>query len=408
MLCGMVHVPTRSLSRTADEHVGLVLSGGGARGAFQVGVWEVLRNDRRGLGGPPAVISGTSAGALNGALIAAGRTPREMLDFWVSLSDRPPIKANRAMFASLEGVLARLALREPMRALHRRARAARIVAQLLRKHSFIRRGSRVAALVEYVLTARFDQVSEALDRIPTSYLFSTQPMRQRIVDMLGGPPRKPTQVRLAVNTVDVRTGDVIRFVNHAPHMHSESDDSHYRVGPITSDMVLASASIPLLFEPVAIHGFELWDGGLLVNTPLAPAVSLGATHIVPVLVTAGRDSTPERPLTLGTAVERLADSFLENAYNTDRKLLLERNRVARKLPKLGYTVVELYEAIRPDSSSLFNAGSYLYFEKRALTRMYEAGRGAARAWLDRGPQLDTKPGHPLTLDLRPELRSAEK
>ena len=54
---------------------GLVLSGGGARGAFQVGVYERLLEDRRFAGGP-GVLSGTSAGAINAALIAAGKTPR--------------------------------------------------------------------------------------------------------------------------------------------------------------------------------------------------------------------------------------------------------------------------------------------------------------------------------------------
>jgi len=46
------------------------------------------------------------------------------------------------------------------------------------------------------------------------------------------------------------------------------------VDAITVDMVLASASIPLLFPPVRVGHHLLWDGGLLVNTPLAPAVML--------------------------------------------------------------------------------------------------------------------------------------
>ena len=61
---------------------------------------------------------------------------------------------------------------------------------------------------------------------------------------------------------------------------------------ITVDMVLASASIPLLFPPVQVGRHLLWDGGLLVNTPLAPVVALGADEIIPVLVTEPPD--PER------------------------------------------------------------------------------------------------------------------
>jgi NTE family protein len=181
-------------------------------------------------------------------------------------------------------------------------------------------------------------------------------------------------------------------VTHQPHTHTESDDRQYRHQPIGVDMILASASIPLLFDPVRVDGAELWDGGLLVNTPIAPTVALGAELIIPVLVTAGRGGADDGPLSLGLAIERLADAFLENAYNTDRKLLLERNKLAFAIPERELRQATLYEAIRPGSSRAFNAGSYLYFERDALLEMYEAGRRAARAWLARGPRLDTHPG----------------
>jgi hypothetical protein len=50
--------------------------------------------------------------------------------------------------------------------------------------------------------------------------------------------------------------------------------------------------------------------------------------------------------------------------------------------------VELFRAIRPETSALFNAGSYLYFEKAALLAMHDAGVRAAREWLARGPRVD--------------------
>ena len=57
--------------RRGPRALGLVLSGGGARGAFQVGVYERLLEDARFAAGP-TVLSGTSAGGINAALIAAG------------------------------------------------------------------------------------------------------------------------------------------------------------------------------------------------------------------------------------------------------------------------------------------------------------------------------------------------
>src|SRR5439155_1745707 len=119
----------------------------------------------------------------------------------------------------------------------------------------------------------------------------------------------------------------------------------------------------------------LWDGGLLVNTPLAPAVALGAEEIVTVLVTEPPEPLPGPLRHFGRAVERTVDSFLENAYNMDRKLLLERNRVTR-LQRGPYREVILYEAVRPVRAAFFNAGSYLYFERGILGAMHDAGRQA--------------------------------
>ena len=372
----------------ADESIGLVLSGGGARGAFQVGVWEVLRHDPRGIRGTPAVVSGTSAGSINAALIAAGVSPERMLEFWLDLARSPPVVANDTVFRSFERAVAKVIAREPLRGLSQRRRSARILKTLIRRHSLHRPSGIAALLLQYVLTARFDDVSTVLDGITSSHLFTTEPFRERLIDVIGGHFIRST-TRLAINAVDVHSGQVVRYVNYEPHKHAEADARHYRYAPqISVDMVLASASIPLLFNPIRIEGQDIWDGGLLVNTPLAPAVALGAKRIIPVLVTSGSSLGPARKLTMGAAIERLADAFLENAYNTDRKLLLERNRLAASMPDLDLSVVELYDAIRPASSSTFDAGSYLYFEPDALSEMYEAGRAAAIRWLDAGPRLD--------------------
>jgi hypothetical protein len=100
----------------------------------------------------------------------------------------------------------------------------------------------------------------------------------------------------------------------------------------------------------------------------------------------------------GRAVERSVDSFLENAYNVDRKLLHERNRVAR-LRGAAYRDVCLYEAVRPARGSVFSSGSYLYFERKVIRGMYEAGRQAGAAWLAAGPRLDhlEEPAFPAAL-----------
>ncbi len=381
---------TSPLAHDPSRPIGLVFSGGGARGAFQVGVWDVLSVHPRGMNGhPPDAISGTSAGAMNGALIAAGVSPARILEFWLDLAAKPPVVANDAFFRSVRSALLRMAMREPLRALGRRGREFRILAGLLRKHNTASPSGFAAAVLEFVLTARFDTVSDVLDAITTSYLFDTAQLKDRLIKAIGAPVLRNTRVRLALNVVDMHTGGVVRIVNSPPAKRNDASARHYRYEPvITPEMVIASASIPLLFNPVRVGDEYLWDGGLLVNTPMAPVVALGARRIVPVLVTPGSRGRIDGAMSMGLAIERLADAFLENAYNNDRKLLLDRNALAARISGAEFKVVELFRAIRPESSRTFNAGSYLFFEREALIAMYEAGQRAARRWLAEGPLID--------------------
>ena len=56
----------------------LILSGGGARGAFQVGVWQYLRE----INWTPDLICGTSIGAVNAAAIGSGMSVERLIDIW--------------------------------------------------------------------------------------------------------------------------------------------------------------------------------------------------------------------------------------------------------------------------------------------------------------------------------------
>src|SRR5213594_1200958 len=367
--------------RLGPRTPGLVLSGGGARGVFQVGVYERLLDDPRFARGP-AVISGTSAGGINAALIAAGKSPREMLQFWNEIADHPPVTASPAFFDGALRTLVRLGIDEAIRWLSTTG-PLRAFLQRLPRHLPRCPGGLVAPWIEYLLTSRFELVSRFLEGIREPFLVDTAPLRARLVDAFRGERVPNRGVRLALNTVDANTGQVVRYVT-APVLPSPD---YVVVDAITVDMVLASASIPLLFQPVQIGPHLLWDGGLLVNTPLAPVVALGADEIVTVLVTEPADPNPGPFAHFGRAVERTVDSFLENAFNMDRKLLLERNRVTR-LRGGPYREVTLYEAVRPTRDSAFNAGSYLYFERNILAKMHQAGRVAASSWLAAGPRID--------------------
>lgn len=362
--------------------LGLVLSGGGARGAFQVGVYQRLLDDARFTRGFD-VLSGTSAGGINAALIAAGKSPREMMDFWNGIASDPPIVASDRFFHDLVTTTLRLTWSEAARWLTSLG-AARDFVDRSRNHFPPRSGSFLAAWIEYLLTRRFELVSRFLQGIREPFVADTAPLRARLVQAFGGEAIS-SSTRLAINTVDAHTGRIVRFVNfETPYVRPPD---YVVVDAITVDMVLASASIPLLFPPVEIGPHLLWDGGLLVNTPLAPVVALGADEIVTVLVTEPPDPVRGPFTHFGRAVERTADSFLENAYNIDRKLLLERNRLAR-VDDAAYRDVTLYEVVRPPRNAIFTSGSYLFFEHGVIAHMHRLGLEAAHEWLGRGPRVD--------------------
>ena len=69
-----------ALSGAAAEPVGLVLSGGGAKGAYEVGVWKALCE--AGVADRITVFSGTSVGAINAALLASVRDPDKCAQIW--------------------------------------------------------------------------------------------------------------------------------------------------------------------------------------------------------------------------------------------------------------------------------------------------------------------------------------
>jgi len=57
---------------------------------------------------------------------------------------------------------------------------------------------------------------------------------------------------------------------------------YYQPARVTYKHVLASSAVPFLFRPVEVDGKYYTDGGVRLNAPLAPAVALGATHVVAV------------------------------------------------------------------------------------------------------------------------------
>lgn len=74
-------VSSDNLAKKLTYHIGLVLGGGGAHGAYQIGVWQTLKEHQIHF----EVITGTSVGALNGVLILQDDLS-QALSLWQSLA----------------------------------------------------------------------------------------------------------------------------------------------------------------------------------------------------------------------------------------------------------------------------------------------------------------------------------
>lgn len=241
-----------TLDRVEDaaqrDRIALVLSGGGARGAYEVGVLRYLFTDFAAvLGRMPRfdIICGTSVGAINGCFLAGSLNPARglatMVDVWSNLQ------------------LSRL-LRF----------GAKQMLMLPRK--FL--GGRIFGTPD-VAPARLGGVlsTRGLEEL----IISNVPWSGIGENLAAGNLRA-----LAISATDLNSGGTTVFVQTTGPQPEWSarrnvEGQAVQIGP---EHALASAAIPILFPAVRIGNRFFCDGGLRQNTPLAPALRLGATRLL--------------------------------------------------------------------------------------------------------------------------------
>ena len=223
--------------------VGLVLSGGGARGAYEVGVLRYIR-EKLGFNATFDVITGTSVGAINGAYVAAtcdrpkgqGRLLQKV---WLELNIDDVYSFGWQQFRQLPRVLFG---RDLPRVPH---------------------GSRVGGLID---TSFLERVVRS--KIPWGGI--TRNLRAGHLDALACTA---TEVATGASTIFVqtRTGQA-----HWPRTR----DENVVQTSITAAHTLASAAIPVLFPSIRVGEQFFVDGSLRQNTPLRPAMRLGADRLL--------------------------------------------------------------------------------------------------------------------------------
>lgn len=214
----------------------MVVAGGAARGAWQAGVLRYLYDtlpQRLGFAPWPDVVSGNSVGALNGVNVAARSLDgvREISDLWHRMG--------------IDQIY--------------RVRPSNVASAIY--HSFWSTGA--FALLD----------AEPLQGLVRG-LYPEIPLREAIAF---GDTRA-----FIVAATDLDLGSTTLFLDsHDPTIWLRKMPGARVVrGPVTADHCLASAALPLIFEPVAVDGRFYVDGMLRQNTPMRPVIQTGVSHVL--------------------------------------------------------------------------------------------------------------------------------
>jgi NTE family protein len=143
---------------------------------------------------------------------------------------------------------------------------------------------------------------------------------------------------LSISTTEIATGRTSVFVDAHPEMDVPVRLGPRMVairGPIGPQHALASAAIPLIFPPVRIGSLLYCDGGLRQNTPMAPAIRMGAERILVIGLSrevhgsatpesgVGEVPAPGAPFLLG----KVLNAFLLDHVQADLELLTTINSI---------------------------------------------------------------------------------
>lgn len=277
----------------------LVLSGGGARAAYQVGVLAAIAERVPEATFP--ILTGVSAGAINTIYLAAHCGPFP---------------------AAIQGLLKECARLTVDRVYC--VRPLSIVRSLLRwsVQTWLRRRSGPAAI---------------------HGLMDMQPLARFLtgcVDLAGIDDNIAAGRLRAVglSATSLTTGRTVTFVHGAPGTPTWERAQRVAVrARLTLDHVLASAAIPILFPAVRLDGEFFGDGSVRQSAPLAPAIHLGARRVLAIGIAANRASSePTRPSgeypSAAVVMGVLLHSIFLDALEADAERIERVNRLLAALP----------------------------------------------------------------------------
>lgn len=281
--------------------VGLVLSGGGARAAYQVGVLKAVSELL-----PPVcfnpfpVICGTSAGGLNAVSLACHAD---------CLQDA---------VAHLESVWANF-----------------------RTHQVYRTDwpGVLRCALRFMWTMAFgrmrnDRPVSLLDNSPLRDLLSSQLPLSRIGDVIESGFLKA----ICITASGYTSGESVSFFQGIQHL--DGWNRARRIGiktQISIDHLLASSAIPLLFPAIHLNREFFGDGALRQLAPISPALHLGAEKVLVVGVSSDGERKQREKTTIYPSIAQVVANILNSSFidslESDIERLMRINRTISHIPE---------------------------------------------------------------------------
>lgn len=252
---------------TPTPTTGLILTGGGARAAYQVGVLEAISDIRRACGqgkapNPFPIIAGTSAGAMNAAALACGAdnfdvTVRMVAQAWRNVHVDQVYRADHL--------------------------------------SMLRSGAKWMTLLSLGwLLAKWRRIKprSLLDNTPLRGVLEQLVPLERLPDLI----RQGHIQALAVTASSYSSGEHVTFFEGDKRLMPWTRSQRISVRDrITHEHLLASSAIPFVFPATELHingGTQYFgDGSMRQSAPVSPAIHLGAERIM--VIGAGRIHEPQ-------------------------------------------------------------------------------------------------------------------
>jgi len=317
--------------------VDLALQGGGSHGAFTWGVLDRLLEEPRFR---IAAISGTSAGAMNAAVLAHGWMEGEadgaraaLERFWRSVS-------RAASFSPLQ--------RSPYDRLMGRWT--------------------IDTSPAYIALDLMTRLLSPYDLNPGGH----NPLRGILAASIDFGRLARSPIQLFITATSVRTGRGRIFRN----------------AEITVDVLLASACLPTMFQAIEIGGEAYWDGGYAGNPTITPLVRESEAHDT-ILVQINPRERPDTPRSASEILNRLNEISFNSPLMKELRMIALLRQVADPGRGEGARWAEMRtHRIMTDALVEFGASSKLNAEWEFIALLKEEGRKSADAFLaDHGDDI---------------------